>query len=459
MKSSLYIFKFCVVACWAILPCSCKKFVAIEAAPNLINSEAVFTSDVTAIAAIGGVYVQMRQLNNSMTNGGLSLFTGLSGDEIYNTSTNPNYDPFYRDSVPKENSTILRNFWTDAYNNIYQTNAIIEGLSKSTALSEPLKKQLLGEAKVVRSLYYFYLVNLYGDVPLVVSTDYKVNEKMPRTPLTEVYLHITSDLLDAENLLSEDHPSAGKARPNKWTATALLARVYLYQRNWAQAEAKATAVINSGTYALVTDLNSVFLQESAETIWEIAPRNEMGNTVEGTNFIPFSPTVKPSFALTNSLMDSFEAGDQRRGSWIDSNTVDDIIYPYPFKYKSRMNTPVTEYNVVLRLAEQYLIRSEAWAQQGNLPDGRADLNKIRSRAGLPDAIAATQSELLAAIEQERKVELFTEWGHRWFDLKRTGRIDAVLSTVKPFWRSFAALYPIPLTQIQLNPFLTQNPGY
>ena len=114
---------------------------------------------------------------------------------------------------------------------------------------------------------------------------------------------------------------------------------------------------------------------------------------------------------------------------------------------------------MFRLAEQYLIRAEARAEQGDLTGAATDLNAIRSRAGLGATTASNQINLLAAILHERQVELCFEEGFRWFDLKRTGTIDAVLGTVKPTYKPYAALYPIPFTQTQLNPFLTQNPGY
>jgi len=458
MRANYQLVSIAALFALAVFISGCKKYLEIEPAPNLSNSEKIFTSDGTALSAMNGIYVQMRQLNNSMTNGGLSLFTGLSGDELYNTAASTTYDPFFRDSIPAENTTVLRNFWAEAYATIYKTNSVIEGLQKSSGLTESVKRQLLGEAKTVRSLYYFYLINLFGDVPLVLATDYEINEKMPRTSSASVYQQITNDLLDAENLLTVAYPSAGKLRPNKQTATALLARVYLFQKNWTQAEAKASAVIN-GSYSLAPNLANVFLKNSTETIWEVAAVNDASNTAEGIAFIPSSATLRPVFALAPSLANSFEVNDQRRLQWTKANTVSGVSYPYPFKYKSRTNTAITEYNVVLRLAEQYLIRSEAKAQQGNLTEGLADLNVIRTRALLPGTTVTTQSALLNAIEQERRIELFVEWGHRWLDLKRTARIDAVLSAQKPFWKNFASLYPIPFTQLQLNPFLTQNPGY
>jgi len=117
----------------------------------------------------------------------------------------------------------------------------------------------------------------------------------------------------------------------------------------------------------------------------------------------------------------------------------------------------------LRLAEQYLIRAEAMAQQNKIPEAAADLNVIRSRAGLPNTTAATQSAMLAAILQERKAELFTEWGHRWLDLKRTNTVDSVMSVVAPqkggTWQSIQKYYPIPQSELNADPNLVQTPGY
>jgi hypothetical protein len=122
--------------------------------------------------------------------------------------------------------------------------------------------------------------------------------------------------------------------------------------------------------------------------------------------------------------------------------------------------PVTEYYMVLRLSEQYLIRAEARAAQGKISEAKQDLNQLRSRAGLAGTTANDPEGLLAAIEQERRIELFSEWGHRFFDLKRWGKAGTVLGSLKPSsWQSGHELWPIPQNQINANPALKQNPGY
>jgi hypothetical protein len=458
MKSIYKIFKIISAGCVLLPGISCKKFVQIEPAPNLIETEAVFSSDQTAVTSVLGLYVQMRNQNLSIMNGGPSVFAGLSADEIYNTASNATADPFFKNALLANNSTINSNFWGSAYRSIYQVNAIIEGLEKSNSLTDSLKRQLLGEMKFARAFYYHFLVNLFGDVPLVTTTNYQLNSTISRNGSGQVIQQMIADLQEAQQLLKTYYPSTNRARPNKWTATALLARVYLYQKDWVNAEAEATMIINSGQYGLNANLNNVFIINNNEIIWQLA--RDGSNTAEGATFIPASATTRPTYAITTYLLNSFEPGDQRKTNWLKSNVVSGQTYYYPFKYKVRTATPVSEYEVVFRLAEFYLIRAEAKARQNNVTGAKDDLNIIRSRAGLPNSPAATQTEILSAIEQERRVELFTEWGHRWLDLKRNNLAEIVLGPIKaPNWQSTDVLYPIPQVELDRNPFLVQNPGY
>ncbi len=119
--------------------------------------------------------------------------------------------------------------------------------------------------------------------------------------------------------------------------------------------------------------------------------------------------------------------------------------------------------MIFRLAEQYLIRAECRLRQNNLEGATDDINIIRNRANLPSISSTNQEEMLEVILHERQVELFTEWGHRWLDLKRTSQVDAVMQTVAPVkgasWERTDQLYPIPMQDILKNPNLTQNRGY
>ncbi len=169
-------------------------------------------------------------------------------------------------------------------------------------------------------------------------------------------------------------------------------------------------------------------------------------------------------------MDSFETGDLRWSNWIDSLVISGVTYYYPYKYKSSSNSgqgyspPYVEYQMVLRLAEVYLIRAEAEANSGNgnISAAISDLNTIRTRAGLPNyAGSFDAASVIGAVLKERETEMFAEWGNRWLDLKRTNLANNTLGTIsyKMPWSSDALVYPIPYSELTTNPNLNQNPGY
>lgn len=447
----------------AWLAASCQKLVEVDVPPTQVTTDNLFLNDKNAVSAINGVYSQLMLSNGYFLNGGLSVYGASSSDEVTVTSSLPAVDQeFYTNSVSVTNTDVQNNLWRNAYQIIYQTNAIIEGLNKPNGVTAATKKQLLGECFFVRALCYFNMVNLFGDIPLETSTDYLINGSKPRTPSQDVYMQVLNDLKAAKDSLPATYPSTGRVRPNKWAVTALLARVYLYQKDYANAEAQATEVINQTTYSLPT-LANAFLSSSSEAILQFQPLTGPGyNTAEGAIFIPFPffPTI-PSYPISNSLFNSFETNDKRKTTWIGSIVISGQTYYYPAKYKVYSDaSAITEYNMILRLGEQYLIRAEARAQTGtNLTGAQADLNVIRTRAGLPNTTASTQAQLVTAVAHERQDELFAESAHRWFDLKRTGQADAVLSLVKSNWKSTAALLPIPQSEILTNTTLKQNPGY
>ncbi|MBV4357285.1 RagB/SusD family nutrient uptake outer membrane protein [Pinibacter aurantiacus] len=440
------------VAC-VILFSGCSKLVEIGPPRNSISSTSVFTDQAGTNAAIAGMYASLYNYTTSYQYG-ISLLSGLQADEmVYNGTT---WDQ-YKNNDLLSNESNVAGTWSGSYSGIYQANAIIEGVSSSN-FPAAYKSQVTGEALFMRAFCHFYLVNLFGDVPLTTSTSVLDNQQKPRTPADQVYTQIITDLEEAEKLLPEAYPSGNnRTRVNKYAAAALLARVYLYQKNYKSAEAKATEVINamSGSsllYALPADLSMVFLNASTETIWCFDDAI-YGYTWVGGQTLP-NTNVIPNFILLQGLQNAFEVGDKRKVSWVGVSAGQS----YPYKYRTKTNVK-QEYDVVLRLAEQYLIRAEARALLNNIEGGQADVNVIRNRAGL-QSLTLTASSILPAIAQERRVELFSEWGHRWLDLKRTGKVDSVIGALKPgLWQSTDALYPIPLNDMSNNTNLVQNQGY
>ena len=263
-------------------------------------------------------------------------------------------------------------------------------------------------------------------------------------------------------MLFRSYPSSGQVRPDVLVASALLARVYLYRQQWQDAYNAANTVISSGQYSLVTDLNQVFLDGSTEAIWQLPATGPNQVTAEAYNFIPQTSGTVPPFPLNTWLINAFEPGDLRMQDWLGQVSVGGQTFYYPYKYKNVLtSSPTTEDYMILRLAEQYLIRAEASAELGNGVAALADVNTVRARAGLAASTAdpSSQPAVLNAVMHERQVELFTEWGSRWYDLKRTGLAATVLSTEKTGWNINAALYPVPLLQLQDDVNLKQNPGY
>jgi hypothetical protein len=465
----------------ALLAGSCNKAVDVNSTPVQLNLENIYTSDGSAEGVVSGLLGKLNNFSNG--NGGLPINMGLYADELVNpvaSSQSVTLSQYYADSLSGTGTSM----WLTLYNQVYAANDIIQGLtgSASSSMTPAIRSRLLAETKFLRAFLYFYLVNLYGDVPLTTTTDYTANAVVARSPQAAVYQQIVQDLKDALTGLpggsyvnASGAAATDRLRPNKQSASAFLARVYLYQGQWADAEVQADSVIGNALYTLEPNLSQVFLKGSREIIWQhqsisTSFFNNQDATYEIVTTTPSSGQLLQE-PLNMQLVNAFDTlNDKRWTNWIGqyyapaSPTTPAATYYYAFKYKAYlMNAPNTENIICFRLAEQYLIRAEARAQQNNLGGAASDLNAIRSRAGLPPTTAASQSDLLAAILSERRLELFTEWGHRFFDLRRTNQLDATMTVAAPLkggvWNTYKALLPLPALDIALDPNLIQNTGY
>lgn len=463
----------------------CTKLVEVDTPANRISSSSVYSSDATATAVLTGILTKLsgNNYNGTPTIPSISMWAGLSADEfsVWSGATST-YMLFYKNALSANSAG--GEFWQNIYPLIYACNAAIEGLNASTSLTVEVKQQLLGEAKFLRAFFYFHLVNLYGDVPLVISTDYQTNVSLARAPVAAVYQQIVADLRDAEVNLKDGYLKSDllnfyvigteeRVRPNKSAANALLARVYLYLGNWKEAEIQSTAVINNTAYYNLQSLNKVFLKNSNEAIWQLQPvtTGTISNTAEAViymfTYAPVGLNGSHPVYLSPSLIASFEPNDQRNtlGNWIQSYIEGSKTYYYPYKYKVAVSGTAkpTEYTMMLRLGEQYLIRAESRANQDNFQGALSDLNSVRVRAGLPTFNSASKPDIISKILHERQVELFTEFGHRWFDLKRTNTVDSVMKVITPLkggtWNTDKKLYPISIPEILKGVNIVQNPGY
>lgn len=468
-----YIYAILILISFSTLSSSCRKFVELDPPDDRLTGSTVYATNEIATSVLNGLYIRISETNN-VINSYATTYMAMSADELTNYYVNSvsQYTQLYQNNV----TTATEVYWSTTYALIYNCNVAIEGIENSSKLNAQLKQQLLGEAKFMRALCYYYLVNTYGKLPLVVKSDYRLYTTANRAEVSEIYTLMIADLQDAQAKLSKNYlngdaitPGTERVRPSYWAATALLARVYLYNKQWAEAEAAASTLINNtAMFRLVTPA-SVFLKNSEEAIFQLQP-------VIKTNYALFDART---FVLTNSigtssnpasispqLEQAFETSDQRKANWIGNTTISGVNYRFPYKYKANNATLAatkSEYLTLLRLAEQYLIRAEARARLNNINGAQTDINAVRNRAGLGDTPANTTVALLDAVMKERQVELFCEQGHRWFDLKRTGRIDAVMNVTTPLkggtWQSYKQLMPIPSYEIGNDPNLSQNEGY
>jgi starch-binding outer membrane protein, SusD/RagB family len=446
----------------AILVYGCKDFTDVAAPSNQLSTETVFSNNATLNSAIAGMYSKM--VNAQAIQTGLSALTSMCADDMTYPAAN-DYDGFVNNSLPVNDATVA-NLWAAFYSSIYQANSIIYGIQNSAqgALSDSIKQNATAEAKFIRAFCYFYLTNLWGDVPLALTTDAKVNNSLTRSSQSAVYTQIIKDLVDAKNNLRKDYffSSSNRTRVNKYGAMALLSRVYLYNKDWKNAENYADSVIEKNTlYNLLAPsaISGIFVQNNQEAIWQLSPSSTITYTSEGTYFQLVNGKI-PYYAFTDDLIKSFSTGDNRL-NWIGTRNADGTTWYYPLKYKQNSSSSgPTEYVTFLRLAELYLIRAEARNNQENTDGALFDLDVIRNRAGLGNFnSSANQQAIDLEIEKECRLEFFAEYGHRWFDLKRRDRADSVLGAQKSGWKSTDALWPIPSTEITNNHNLTQNSGY
>jgi starch-binding outer membrane protein, SusD/RagB family len=489
MRYASLLFKINIYFIFLSLLFSCKKLTEAGDPKDKITDENVFKNEQSAISALSGIYITMGDDFSGIES--ISAVVALSPDElnVFPGTTRDMQVNVFQNSINVLNGSIP-SFWKNLYNYIFRCNTIIQGIEASKELAPNAKNQLLGEAKLLRGFFYYYIVNLYGNASIVLTNRYKENINLSRADKLEVYHQILADLKDAKDLLSDQYLDGDlhsyqdvveKVRPSKWVASALLARVYLSVSQWHDAEEEASAIINNTDLFALSPINKVFLKNSSEAIWQIQPSRNHINTNDAVTFIipATGPGGTTPFYLSNQLLSSFENNDKRAlpGNWIDSLIYkpdgmanDTLFYPYKYKnnsYDDHSASPadLTEYIMVLRLSEQYLIRAEARAQQNIIEGSRDDLNMVRARAGLSGTAANDQPGLINAITHERQVELFTEWGHRWIDLKRTGTVDEVMKLVTPLkapgteWKSYQQLYPLPLDDLRYGPNLRQNDGY
>jgi tetratricopeptide (TPR) repeat protein len=447
-------YKYLIPAVLLISTSGCKKFLTVQPV-NEVSDAATIVDATSSETAVRGIYRTMAQ---NYYGGLFETFGYLGGDDIVWTGSQAVIQQFISHSITSDNGN-LETVWSGIYQTINGANNVIAKVPKviDPTFTAGQQNQLTGEGYFVRALAYFDLARCWGGVPITLTPTTTATQKngIPRSTLAQTYAQVLSDLNAADSLLLT--PTAqNPVRANKETAWALKARYYLYQKDWVNAEAYANKVIaDNNNYELLTPFSSWFYPASAvatkESVFELSYNSTYQNSSRGYWQPPANGGTRqwaPNAGLV-ALLNNPQIGGGR-SALIGVVSATNTYYGNLF-YRS----PATDPSYIIRIAEVYLIRAEARAQQNELSGALADLNAIRARAGLPNSTAVAQSDILLAIEQENRVEFALE-PHRWFDLVRTGRAQAVLGVSDPN----QLLFPIPITEIQLsNGILTQNPGF
>ena len=380
------------------------------------------------------------------------IFPDLVADNLSHpvSATASEYREIANNNILPENGSVA-GMWSIMYGGVNVANNVIDKVPGIPNMTDAEKNAALGELYFIRALNHFNLLNYFGAIPIKITpTVGVVNLDVPRDPVDQVYTQIINDLLFASENLSS---SGNKVRTSKYAAKALLARVYLYKKDYDQAAILATDVIENGGYTLLGSYADVFAaDQTSESIFEIYFSQTERNRIAEYNF-PTSLNGRREVEPSADLLAAYEAGDKRYTASIAFAGTS----AYAIKYDD-LSLGADNF-IVLRLADMYLIRAEAEAHKmaPNIVAIQNDINKIRMRANLSSTSETSVSQLQRIIEKERRLEFAFE-GHRWFDLVRTGRAVAVLSNVNSVNQT---LFPIPSDEIQTNndPGMVQNPGY
>lgn len=493
-KRSLYILFTLLFAVGFI---SCTK---LEENPkSVIVSSQFYQTSADAVAAVNAVY---NTLNSDplgdfpMYGRQLNLLTDNASDNqnFSPSNTNPDVRALSTVTYVSINGRILKN-WQQHYFGINRANIAIDNILAIPATQFPnpsLQARLVNEAKFIRALLYFNLVRLFGGIPLVLHnpTSVDVNTlQVSRASLDSVYAQIISDLNDATGL-PPTYTGADVGRVTSGAAHTLLAKVYVTCKEWPKALSELQAIFNGGYgYSLFPNFADVFkkaTKNSAEHIFSVqfATNGGEANTTQylSSSFTSFNTGTYPiDIPSDNSIAAIFDSTDTRKAvtfytSQYNAANGQTVIFQNPYtpyfnKFVDYSLSPLNNQSIsginytVLRYAEVLLLNAEVLNEINGAPTAEAysAINQVRTRAHLADLTPGlSQADFRDSVFLERRKEFIQE-GQRWFDLVRQGGAILVDALKKiPAKQSASlrdSLYPIPQTEIQLDPLLTQNPGW
>ncbi len=457
---------------------SCSDFLDREPISDLAEDN-FFKTGADAESALVAAYDALQSefyIFDRFTNG------DVIADNCYAGGDNPNNFQLDEFTLTASNANVERD-WAYLYEGISRASTVLDNVPdiESTDLAAARKTEILAEASFLRAYHYFQLVNLWGEVPLVLG---KVNSTEPsvvfqsKVSVQEVYDAIISDLKFAAENLPLSHPQQ-EQRATKGAANAMLTKAYAHQPNpdWEMVKAHASEVINSGVYQLLPNYDDLWIptnENTSESIFEV-------QFIGGTNEANWGPQLWLPPSLTDDgwrkfntpskdLIAAFDAENDaiRKGAsilfenglpWQDPDFPNGSV-PFPYKQREANGWSSANNYVLLRLADVILLLAEAENELGNTGIAAIELNKIRTRVELVNTSAMGQDDLRTAIYKERRLELAFE-GHRWYDLKRSDTAMGIMNALGRNYdvEEYELLWPIPQSELDRNPNLTQNTGY
>ena len=492
MRHSIYLF--------AILSFNLGCETLLDKEPLAVVSEnSAYQSEGDALKALTSVY---NTLLNYPGYDGYSIYD-IAADNAEKGGEGPSDGGYFNEIAYftlTSSNTVALQVWRNAYLGIRRANLVIENVP-DIDMDENLRARIVGEGKFLRAYNYFILVSLFGDVPLITELEYE-REAIVRDPKDLVYEQIIKDLKEAADVLPlrSELEADELGRITQGAAQAYLGKVYLYQRNFPEAEAWFRTVIASNQYGLEEDYYRIFTMAgefSSENIFEInhiynaqylTARN-LSNIRQGSAGMYGYGFANP----TQDFVDAFEPGDPRLwetvyadGQVLPDGKIADVGnsetgYMNKKAYLMDGDFPATgdaahsgKNEIKMRYGMLLLWYAEAANKNGNTQQALAALNEVRNRARqgdptiLPDVEFVDSDQLEIAIWHEQRVEYGME-NHRFFDLVRQGRAGQVFRDYaekyntakgKNFRDGINEFFPIPQTEIDLSQGrLVQNPGY
>ena len=475
--------KYIAILLTGVTLTACSDFLTLEPAYE-INEVSFYKNAQDFETALVGSYSGLQGLHNSEV-----VYLGdLTTDNAEITWTSPTVAESELDEANfTPPNSILNTVWDNCFTTIARSNNILSRLD-AVDLTQARKSRFRGESLFLRAYSYFYLVRLFGNVPVVDVAFRSPNEildfDMTRRPADEVYTLIIKDLTEAASLLqgvaqqSKSQASAGAAR-------TLLGKVYLTQKKYQEAAGVLKEVIDGNKYSLNPSYAKLFTNgndELSESIFEI--KYLSGNVGEGNSFSTLFTPPRFDMAIfpnnmqgagriipTRQMANAYEAGDVRRKvsigdsvKLVTGNYARDLHGLKFVDFTTGVGGDGGINFTALRYADVLLMYAEALNEANQTTAAYSHLNRVRDRAGLAPLAGLSKTEFARAIERERRVEFLLE-GHRWFDLVRTGRAKEVMNAyfqeaeLKFSLEDHELLMPIPLREIDIDPNLGQNPGY